>query len=429
MPSTYTDSLRLEEQGVGENNNTWGNKLNATIDLIDKSIAGHVSVATTGGAVTLTSVNNGEDQARYKIIEVTGTLGSNVTIEVPAVSKEYIVWDSTVRGGFTVSFRIGAAGSTVLIPAATARAFGISTDGTAWRPLSADLATETTPGIVQLSTTGQAQTGTDDSTALTPAKLQSVTATATRKGVIELATTTEAQAGTDDVRAITSVVLQGMDPTETIKSPTRVATTAEARTGTANNIMITPLRLQEVTATETRKGVIEIATQAEVDNGTDTDRAVVPLKLQTRLKSYVDTRLGTTSNLSLGTASTKDFGTGTGDLPEYQEAIVTLGGNFNAGERIKCIRIGNQVTLSMFEGALSHTSTSTPSSATGVIPTWARPSGTSLAWPYNLFYANPLYLSWAYVTDTGILEVEHHDWAGAFSPRDITRGFSMTYAV
>ena len=256
MPSTYTNSLRLEEQGIGENNNSWGAKLNQTVNLIDKSIAGHVSVATTGGVTQLTTGNNSEDQARYRIIEVTGTLGSNAIIEVPANSKEYVVWDSTTRGGFTLVFRLGAAGSTALVPAVTARAFGLSTDGTGWRPLSGDLASTTSPGIVELATDTEAQTGTDTARALTPANLQAVTATVTRKGVIELSTDTEAQTGTDTARALT------------------------------------PANLQAVTATATRKGVVELASASETQIGTDTARAVTPAGLTAVLAS-------TTNSLAL----------------------------------------------------------------------------------------------------------------------------------
>lgn len=300
MPSTYTDSLRLEEQGIGENNNTWGDKLNSNIDLIDKSIAGHVSVATTGGVTQLTTVNNGEDQARYRIIEITGTLGSNVVIEVPAVSKEYIVWDSTTRGGFTISFRIGAAGSTILVPASTTRAFGISTDGSGWRPLSADLASETSPGIVEITSTAEAQAGSSNSVVLTPLRLQDVTATETRKGVIELATTAETQTGTDAVRAVTPAGLSARTATTSRTGVVELATDAEAQAGTDTARAITAANLQSVTATETRKGVIELATQAEVDAGADAARAVTPATL----KSYANTRLGTTGNL--GTMAQRD---------------------------------------------------------------------------------------------------------------------------
>ena len=289
MPSTYTDSLRLEEQGIGENNNTWGNKLNATIDLIDKSIAGHVSVAVSSGTTVLTSVNNAEDQARYKIIEVTGTLTGNVVIQVPEVSKEYIVWNSATVGAFSVSFRLGAAGGTVTIPATSARAFGISTDGTEWRPVSPSEATETAPGIVELATNAEAQAVTATDKVLTPANLGAVTATDARKGIIELATDAEVQTGTDTVRAVTPAGLSSRTATTTRTGVVELATDAEAQAGTDTARAITAANLQSVTATETRKGVIELATQAEVDALTDTTRAVVPARLKNGALTSVTT--------------------------------------------------------------------------------------------------------------------------------------------
>jgi hypothetical protein len=101
-----------------------------------------------------------------------------------------------------------------------------------------DTATDSAEGIVELSTDGEAQTGTATNRVLTPANLQAVTGTETRKGVLELSTDAEAQTGTDTARAIT------------------------------------PANLQAVTGTEARKGVLELATTAEVDTGTDTARAV-----------------------------------------------------------------------------------------------------------------------------------------------------------
>jgi hypothetical protein len=245
MPSTYTPSLRLEEQGVGENNNTWGAKLNATFDLVDKTVAGHVSVSTTGGTKTLTVANGSEDESRYKIVEIEGTLSSTSVIQVPEVSKEYVVWDSTVRGGFGLSFRLGASGNTIVIPDnAGTDSFSITTDGTNWRATSINAATTVKPGSVELATDAEAQTGTDTVRALTAANLQSVTATALRKGVVELATDAEAQTGTDTTRALT------------------------------------PANLQSVTATTTRKGVVELATDTETATGTDTTRALTPANLK-----------------------------------------------------------------------------------------------------------------------------------------------------
>lgn len=66
-----------------------------------------------------------------------------------------------------------------------------------------DGATETSAGIVELATAAETQTGTDNSRAVHPAGLASLTATETRKGLIEIANASEAQAGTDTDRAIT----------------------------------------------------------------------------------------------------------------------------------------------------------------------------------------------------------------------------------
>lgn len=57
-------------------------------------------------------------------------------------------------------------------------------------------ATETTSGIVELATAAETQTGTDNSRAVHPAGLASLTATETRAGLIEIATDAEARSYT-----------------------------------------------------------------------------------------------------------------------------------------------------------------------------------------------------------------------------------------
>lgn len=393
MPSTFTDSLRFEEQGIGENNNTWGDKLNSTIDLIDKSIAGHVSVATTGGTTQLTTVNNAEDQARYRIIEVTGTLASNAVIEVPEVSKEYIVWDSTTRGGFTITFRLGAAGGTVLVPASTTRAFGINTDGSTWRPLSADLASETAPGIVEIATTAEAQAGSSNSVVLTPVRLQDVTATAARKGVVELATNAEAQTGTDTSRALTPANLQAVTATETRRGVVELATNAEAQTGTDTTRALTAANLQAVTATETRKGVIELATSTETTTGTDTTRGITPATL----KAGIDARLGTTGNLG------------------YQETTLELDGTFDAGQFLKVSRIGAQVVVTALS-VLSHDFQSGAVSLAGLVPSWARPATPMFA----SFFISATAFGVVRINADGTYALNYETFSGGSPSRDNT---------
>jgi len=87
---------------------------------------------------------------------------------------------------------------------------------------------------------------------------------------------------------------------------------------------------------------------------------------------------------NIGTSDTVQFGRvtdaatpGDGDFDSdklgYWEATVELGGDFDAGDSVKVVRIGNVVTVN-FNGFLTHSSASTVISDTGVIPSWARPS-------------------------------------------------------
>jgi hypothetical protein len=91
MPSSYTDSLRLEEQFTGENINVWGIKLNGVIEKADYAIAGWLSLPVTANTA-LTSFNGIADQASVAMIEFTGAGGYSVTI--PSVSKQYTIRSS-----------------------------------------------------------------------------------------------------------------------------------------------------------------------------------------------------------------------------------------------------------------------------------------------------------------------------------------------
>ena len=68
-------------------------------------------------------------------------------------------------------------------------------------------ATTTNLGVVELATNSEAQEGSDDARAVTPAALASVTATDSRAGLIEIATQTETDFGSDTERAITPATL------------------------------------------------------------------------------------------------------------------------------------------------------------------------------------------------------------------------------
>jgi hypothetical protein len=114
MASSYTDLLRLEKQANGENDSTWGDKVNAVFEMIEDGIAGMAHVPTTGGTTTLSTANSSTDEARMAIVKVYGTLTSNATIIVPSSNKRYTFWNAT-GGNFSVTVKTSG-GSGQVIP-------------------------------------------------------------------------------------------------------------------------------------------------------------------------------------------------------------------------------------------------------------------------------------------------------------------------
>lgn len=105
MTSIYSPLLRLTYQGTGDNNNTWGDVAdNGAFQLMEDAIAGMASIVTTGGTVTLTTVNGATDQARKMILNVSGALVSNATIVAPSLTKVYVVSNMTT-GAFTLTVK------------------------------------------------------------------------------------------------------------------------------------------------------------------------------------------------------------------------------------------------------------------------------------------------------------------------------------
>lgn len=123
MPSSYSASLRFTLQATGENLNTWGTILNSgAFALIDSAIAGYTSLSLTGNR-TLTTANGSADEARMATLKVTSTGAYTVTI--PAVSKQYFIWNAS---SYAITISSAGGGSSVIIPATGKVA--IASDGT-----------------------------------------------------------------------------------------------------------------------------------------------------------------------------------------------------------------------------------------------------------------------------------------------------------
>lgn len=106
--SSYTTNLRLTKQANNENPNTWGSVVNQqVIQLIEDAISGVTQVDMTGASdvdISATVVNGGTDTARYAVLELTGTVGANINLIVPAVNKIYII-KAGWTGAFTVTVK------------------------------------------------------------------------------------------------------------------------------------------------------------------------------------------------------------------------------------------------------------------------------------------------------------------------------------
>jgi len=106
MASTYSSDLKLELMATGENSGTWGDKTNTNLNLLQQAVAGYQLVTITANT-TLLMTDAALSDARNAVIELSGTIAANTTVNIPDVEKIYTVKNST-SGAFTVTLRTAA---------------------------------------------------------------------------------------------------------------------------------------------------------------------------------------------------------------------------------------------------------------------------------------------------------------------------------
>lgn len=105
MPSTFTQSLRQELQASGENDSTWGDKLNQNFrEVLEQAIAGLTTINMGDANYTLSVAYGAQDEARSAILVVSGSLTQTRSIIVPSVPKIYTVQNIT-SGGQSITIR------------------------------------------------------------------------------------------------------------------------------------------------------------------------------------------------------------------------------------------------------------------------------------------------------------------------------------
>ena len=115
MTSIFTTRIRLNKQGTGDNDSTWGTVLNnEVIELTDFAIAGYTTLNLAAADITLTANDGAADEARSAMLELTGTLVADRSVFIPTgVSKSYIIKNST-SGAFSSTILISGGTGTVI---------------------------------------------------------------------------------------------------------------------------------------------------------------------------------------------------------------------------------------------------------------------------------------------------------------------------
>ena len=101
MSSTYSNSLRVELVGSGDQAGAWGATTNSNFSgIFDVAIAGYQTVSVTSASQALTYLNGptstaGLNQSVYAMLRFTTTTGAAFSVYAPPVSKQYIVYNNS----------------------------------------------------------------------------------------------------------------------------------------------------------------------------------------------------------------------------------------------------------------------------------------------------------------------------------------------
>ena len=110
---TFTTNLSMRLQGTGNNENSWGTKINDdVIAILDLAVADYLSKSVAGSSnVVLTAT-----ETYSAFLEFTGVLTGNIEVQpVDASEMSWHIYNNTT-GDFTLTFRNTAGGTGVLIP-------------------------------------------------------------------------------------------------------------------------------------------------------------------------------------------------------------------------------------------------------------------------------------------------------------------------
>ena len=127
MASTYSTNLKIELIGSGSQAGTWGDTTNVNLGVtLEEAITGRAAVEFfADDDLTLTAVNlNTTQPFRHLLLDVTSTvvLTEERDLIVPAITKQYIVWNQTT-GGQALTVRTSAGTGVSVLPGERAHLF------------------------------------------------------------------------------------------------------------------------------------------------------------------------------------------------------------------------------------------------------------------------------------------------------------------
>ena len=116
MASVYTNDLRLEEIGSGEQSGTWGDTTNTNLELIAEGFSfGTEAITTNADTHTSTVADGATDPARSMYIKYTGALDSDCTITIGpnSISRVHFIENAT-SGSQNIIISQGSGGNVTI---------------------------------------------------------------------------------------------------------------------------------------------------------------------------------------------------------------------------------------------------------------------------------------------------------------------------
>lgn len=117
MTSTFSTNKGLEEPASGDYVNAWASPVNGNFSAIDSALGGTTNISVTGISAPTTTLTL--TQYRPPNIEFTGTLGANLSYQIPTGVGGMWSINNATTGAFTLAFSIAAGNAMTLAPGRT----------------------------------------------------------------------------------------------------------------------------------------------------------------------------------------------------------------------------------------------------------------------------------------------------------------------